>query len=60
MKENTNRKAITIKEIKGNSIETIPIGTKFIIIHYGEEYSSCEGLVIFSIWNNEFEFLGEK
>jgi hypothetical protein len=54
------RKAVTIKEISGTCIETIPIGTEFLITHVLSpdlDYSFCEGLDINSIWNEEYKFI---
>lgn len=60
MEESIKKKAITTKEIKGNSIETILVGTEFIITNYHRNYSYCKGLAIFSIWNDEFKFLDRE
>lgn len=53
------RKAITVKEISGNCIKTIPIGTGFeVAVHkHRNGYRSCRGLGITSIFNDEFEFV---
>lgn len=60
MKKGKSINAVTIKEIKGSCIPTIPAGTKFHISHKGESYSSCSGLGITSIWNDEWVFLQEN
>ena len=53
--------AITIKEIKGERIPTISIGTKFIVKGSGEKgFSPCSGLPITSIFNDEFAMLPEE
>jgi hypothetical protein len=67
-------KAITTKEISGSAIETIPVGTEFMITwiniddykaaqnnKYNNSYNSyscCEGLGVSDIWNNEFKLIG--
>lgn len=51
--------AVTIKEIKGACIPTIPVGTAFEVTYIHKEYSYCNGLPIFSIWNNEFAMEGQ-
>jgi hypothetical protein len=54
------KKAITVTEIKGRCIETIPSGTVFEVFVNMEKslgYSSCRGLGITSIWNSEFELI---
>jgi hypothetical protein len=61
MREEVSLEAVTIKEISGTAIETIPIGTKFVItwIDFNKknlpyEHSMCSGLDISEIWNDEF------
>lgn len=58
MRKEINKLAVTIKEISGASIGTIPVGTEFLVTWYSPdiEYSMCSGLGIYSIWNDEFEF----
>ena len=52
-------KAKTIKEISGNCIPTIPVGTEFTIVvivkDYG--YATCSGLPVSSVWLDEFVLL---
>lgn len=52
------RKARTIKEIKGNMIETIPVGTEFFVVYEitNRFYATCEGLGVNSVYLNEFEY----
>lgn len=62
-------RAKTIREISGNRIQTIPIGTEFLVTFYNIDslsYSSCTGLNnnnppfgITLIYNDEFEFIPE-
>ncbi len=52
-------RARTIKEISGHAIPTIPKGTEFTILHTGDHHSSCRGLPILSIWNDEYELIPE-
>lgn len=47
----------TTVEISGIRIPTILKGTQFTIIHKGNLYSSCRGLPITLIWNDEFELV---
>lgn len=54
MKPN-RKKAITIKEITGSSIETIPIGTEFEVTYIHKRWSCCYGLGITQIWNDEYK-----
>lgn len=59
----SKQKAITVKEIKGACIKTIPIGTEFMVktikSKYG--YSTCYGLNINQIWNDEYKLIeGER
>lgn len=54
-------KARTIKEIKGNCIETIPTGIEFEVYELNTMgYATCEGLGVNSIWKNEYEIIDEK
>lgn len=55
-------KAITIKEITGCRIPTIPIGTEFEIISILEEYNyaTCSGLPVSSVWTSEYILITEK
>ena len=64
------RKAVTIKEISGLRIPTIPVGTEFII-NFAHETAeeeknhtsaiySCSGLPINIIYKSEFVFVREK
>ena len=53
-------KAITTKEISGACIKTIPVGTPFEIFHIGDRFSSCKGLGITSIWNDEYALVEEN
>jgi hypothetical protein len=54
------KRAITIKEITGSCIPTIPVGTSFevqVVVksskrNYG--YSTCKGLPVSSVWNDEY------
>lgn len=50
-------KAITTKEIRGACIPTITKGTEFEITCLGTPYSSCKGIPITSIYNDEFVFV---
>lgn len=60
-REPDNFKARTIIEISGECIETIPVGTEFIITYYNDFlYSSCTGLSVSLIYNNEFKLIEEK
>ena len=52
-------RAKTIVEISGACIKTIPAGTVFEVIHRGPVYSSCRGLGITEIWNDEYELIGD-
>lgn len=54
-----NLKARTIVEISGECIETIPVGTEFVVTYYNHFFSSCTGLGITSVYNCEFEFIEE-
>ena len=54
-----NLKARTIVEISGECIETIPVGTKFVVTYLNYFFSSCSGLGITSIYNCEFEIIVE-
>jgi hypothetical protein len=56
-----NRKARTVKEISGRCIATIPVGTEFTILYRGENpaYSTCTGLRVSSVWNDEYEFIDD-
>lgn len=56
----TDMKGRTIVEISGSCIETIPVGTVFEVTFRGPEYSSCRGLGITSIWNDEYELIKEE
>ncbi len=53
--------ARTIKEINAPALGLrIPVGTEFLITHLGDSasfYSSCKGLGVFSVWNDEFELV---
>jgi len=51
--------AVTIKEIKGACIPTIPAGTPFEVTYIHKDYSYCKGLPISMIWNWEFAMEGE-
>jgi|LUML01.1.fsa_nt_gb hypothetical protein len=57
------KKAITIKEISGACIPTIPVGTTFEILAVVKTdkrnyaYSTCKGLPISSVWNDEYILL---
>jgi hypothetical protein len=53
------KKAVTIKEISGSCIETIPIGAEFTIITIvaGRNYATCNGLGVTSVWNDEYKLL---
>ena len=53
--------AITIKEISGERIETIPVGTKFEIVCECPNYfyATCRGLGVSSVWLDEFRYLKE-
>lgn len=55
------KKAVTIKEISGTQIPTIPKGTEFLVLVNGQSkyYKSCKGLPINSVWNNEFRLTEE-
>lgn len=50
-------KAITTVEISGAYIPTIPKGTEFEVTYKGKVMSSCKGLPIDSIWNDEYNVL---
>jgi hypothetical protein len=54
------RKARTIVVISGRCIQTIPKGTEFIVTHRGTYFSSCKGLGITDLWNDEYELIVEK
>ena len=56
-----NQKARTTKEIYGNSINTIPVGTEFEITSHNEGalYSACCGLDVTLVYNDEFELIQE-
>lgn len=60
LRTEVNKPAVTIKEISGSRIPTIPVGTEFIITWLGDDktaYSICKGLPVNMIWNDEFELL---
>ena len=51
-------KAVTTKEIAGECIKNIRVGTKFTVTWLCEKnggYSGCEGLEINEIYNDEFK-----
>ena len=55
------KSAITTKEISGSRIPTIPVGTRFEVLVLGnskQSYSSCRGLPINLIYNDEFSLDG--
>jgi hypothetical protein len=52
-----NIPARTTIEISGSNINTIPKGTSFTVTWFGDNYSSCFGLCISSIYNDEFEMM---
>ena len=56
---NRDMKAITVKEITGACISTIPIGTEFEIVCILEKYkyATCKRLPITLIWNDEYILL---
>lgn len=48
-------KARTIVEINGPALPApIPAGTLFTIKHRGDKWSSCTGLGVTLIWNDEY------
>ena len=50
--------AITINDIHvGDNV--IPAGTEFVVTSFLDDlgHSYCDGLIIFSIWNDEFRFI---
>lgn len=47
-------KGITVKEISGRCIDTIPVGTEFKVYNIHSDWSVCEGLGITQIWNDEY------
>lgn len=49
----TGKKAITTKQITGVRIPTIPVGTLFEVLYRGV-YSTCKGLPVSSVWNDEY------
>ncbi len=49
--------AVTTREITGACIPTIPMGTQFTLIAKGNVYSSCKGIPINLIWNDEFDII---
>ena len=54
------KKAVLIKEITGSKINTIPIGTEFeVVVNMikGIDYSSCRGLPVNQVYNNEFKLI---
>jgi hypothetical protein len=54
------KKAETTRDISGDFIPFIPMGTKFEVVINGTldlPFSSCRGLCITSIWNDEFKIL---
>ena len=51
--------AVTIKEIRGACIPTIPVGTKCEITYIHRDYSYCNGLPVTSVWNNEVALEGD-
>ena len=57
-----NQKAVTTKEISGSCIDTIPAGTEFTVTWFDEAKengnSTCKGLGITHIWNDEFNLIG--
>lgn len=53
------KEAITIKEISGDKIKTIPIGTKFKVTYIHKHLSMCLGLEIGMVWNDEYKLLEE-
>ena len=57
MKSKNHRRAITTCEISGSCIKTIPEGTTFTITYRGDIHSSCTGLGITEIYNNEYKYL---
>jgi hypothetical protein len=52
-------KARTIKEISGERIATIPVGTEFEVSRIGKFYSHCNVLPINTIYNHEYEIIDE-
>lgn len=42
------RHAITVKEIRGNCIETIPVGTKFIVVGVSAVWEDHFSLTLFN------------
>jgi hypothetical protein len=52
------RKAVTTKEITGHCIETIPVGTPFVVINTDDKrgYSITKDLSVTHIFNDEFVF----
>ena len=67
MREKVDLKAVTIKEISGAAIKTIPVGTEFTVTYWdssgktgwGCGWSVCSGLEVSDIWNDEFKFIDE-
>jgi hypothetical protein len=57
---NVHQLAITVKEISGACIPTIPAGTYCTIAHLCEHYSFCDGLPISQLWNDEFELVKDE
>jgi hypothetical protein len=59
----TGKKAITTKQISGACIPTIPVGTPFlVVVKSGKRdyaYSTCKGLPVSSVWNDEYVLLQE-
>lgn len=57
------KNCITVKEISGLTIPTIPVGTVFTIDRVGPDfpgYTHCKYLPITTVWNDEFEIIKEK
>lgn len=54
------KKAVLIKEITGNQFSPIPVGTIFEVVTnmvYSTEYSTCRGLKVNQVWNDEFKII---
>lgn len=57
--EPKEKKAVTIKEITGSAIETIPAGTEFTVTYIHEGWSCSYGLGVTQVWNDEYKLIEE-
>jgi hypothetical protein len=59
-KDPPKQKAVTVKEINGACIDTIPVGTEFLVTRNlapDLPYSLCEGLCVNAVWNDEYKLI---